>query len=188
MRAESNAVTTQTFATRAMLWLELVALAIGALQFAFAQTSVLHPLLAASGLALLSASIVLVRAVPLLERSPARQQWIEVVALLLSITLLVIATGGIRSALVTFYLIPLAAVALAFGRWPLVALVGAAIFGLGYVLGVFTPGVEVPTVPHGSGVMSSSCCRARQMRRPVPRLRSAFAITCMPEQCQSRID
>ena len=145
MRAESNAVTTQTFATRAMLWLELVALAIGALQFAFAQSSVIHPFLAASGLALLSASIVLVRAVPALERSPARQQWIEVVALLLSITLLVIATGGIGSALVTLFLIPLAAVALAFGRWPLVALVSVAIFGLGYVLGAFTPGVDVHT-------------------------------------------
>jgi diguanylate cyclase (GGDEF)-like protein len=145
MSAESNAVTTQTFATRAVLWLELIALAVGALQFAFATHTVSRPVLAGVGLLLLSVSIVIVRALPALNRSPTRQRWITIVALLICITLLVIATGGIGSALVTLYLIPLSAVALAFGRWPLVALVGAAIFVIGYVLGALTPGVNIQT-------------------------------------------
>ena len=145
MPAESNAVTTQTFATRAVLWLELVALAVGALQFAFAPNTVLRPIVAATALALLSVSIVVVRTLPALQRSPTRQHWIAIIALLISISLLVVATGGIGSALVTLYLIPLAAVALAFGRWPLVALVGLAIFVVGYVLGTLTPGVNIRT-------------------------------------------
>lgn len=145
MSAESNAVTTQSFATRAVLWLELIALAIGALQFAFAPNTVARPIVASIGLVLLSVSIVGVRAFPALQRSAARQHWISIVALLMCITLLVIATGSIGSALVTLYLIPLAAVALAFGRWPLVALVGLAIFVVGYVLGALTPGVNIQT-------------------------------------------
>jgi diguanylate cyclase (GGDEF)-like protein len=143
MPAETNAVTTQTFATRAVLWLELVALAVGALQFAFATTTVSHPLIAAAGLALLSMSILLVRTIPALQRSHTRQHWLAIVSLLICISLLVIATGGIGSALVTLYLIPLAVVALAFGNWLLVALVSAAIVGLGYALGALTPGVDV---------------------------------------------
>ena len=145
MSAESNAVTTQSFATRAALWLELIALAVGALQFAFAPNTVLRPIVAAIGLVILSVSIVAVRALPALRRSATQQQWLAIIALLLSITLLVIATGGIGSALVTLYLVPLATVALAFGRWPLVALVGVAIFVMGYVLGALTPGVNIQT-------------------------------------------
>lgn len=145
MRAETKAVSMQSFATRAVLWLEVVALAIGVLQFAFAPASVVRPLLAAAGLALLSMSIVLVRTLPILQRSTQRQHWLAIVALLACVTLLVLGTGGIDSALVTLYFIPLAAVALAFGRWTLVALVSVAIVGLAYVLGLSTPGVDVHT-------------------------------------------
>jgi diguanylate cyclase (GGDEF)-like protein len=143
MRAESKPGTVQTFATRAVLWLELVALAVGALQFAFAPTTVSKPLIAAAGLALLSMSIVLVRTIPSLQRSPARQHWLAIAALLVCITLLVVGTGGVGSALVTLFLIPLAAVALAFGRWLLVALVGMAVVLLAYVLGALTPDVDI---------------------------------------------
>jgi diguanylate cyclase (GGDEF)-like protein len=143
MRAESKPGTMQTFATRAVLWLELVALAVGALQFAFAPTTVSKPLIAAAGLALLSMSIVLVRTIPALQRATPRQHWLAIAALLICITLLVIGTGGIGSALVTLFLIPLAAVALAFGRWLLVASVGMAVVLLAYVLGALTPGVDI---------------------------------------------
>jgi diguanylate cyclase (GGDEF)-like protein len=145
MGAETNAVTTQSFATRAVLGLELVALAVGVLQFAFATATVTRPLLAATGLALLSVTVVAVRAIPALQRSHARQQWLAIVALLICISLLVIATGGVGSALVTLYLIPLAAVAIAFGNWLLVALISVAIIALGYALGVMTPGIDVRT-------------------------------------------
>lgn len=145
MRAETNAVTTQSFATRAVLGLELVALAVGVLQFAFATATVARPLLAAAGLALLSVTVVAVRAIPALQRSHVRQHWLAIVALLICISLLVIATGGVGSALVTLYLIPLAAVAIAFGNWALVALISVAIVALGYALGAVTPGVDVRT-------------------------------------------
>jgi diguanylate cyclase (GGDEF)-like protein len=133
----------QSFATRAVLGLELVALAVGALQFAFATTTVSHPLIAAAGLALLSMSILLVRMIPALQRSHSRQHWLAIISLLVCISLLVVATGGIGSALVTLYLIPLAAVALAFGNWMLVALVSVAIALLGYALGALTPGIDL---------------------------------------------
>lgn len=145
----------QAFGTRAVLWLEVVALAIGVLQFAFAQATVTRPLIAAAALALLSISIVLVRALPALQRSIPRQHWIAIVTLLVCITLLVVGTGGIGSALVTLYFIPLAAVALAFGRWLLVAIIGLAIVALAYVLGVLTPGIDVRTREFAVMLMSA---------------------------------
>lgn len=135
----------QTFATRGVLWLEIVALATGVGQFAFAPRTVDRPLLAALGLALLSMSIVLVRTLPALKRSAVHQHWIAILALLTCITLLVSGTGGIGSALVTLYFVPLAVAALAFGRWMLVALIAAAIVALAYGLGAWTPGVDVRT-------------------------------------------
>jgi diguanylate cyclase (GGDEF)-like protein len=145
MRAETNAVTTQSFATRAVLGLELVALAVGVLQFTFATATVTRPLLAATGLALLSVTVVAVRAIPALQRSHARQHWLAIIVLLICISLLVVATGGVGSALVTLYLIPLAAVAIAFGNWLLVALISVAIIALGYALGAVTPGIDIRT-------------------------------------------
>ncbi len=141
--ANSATNPTQGFATAALLWLELLALAIGVLQFAFAPNTVHRPLIAALALALLSVSILLVRSIPALQRPVARQHWIAIVALIVSATLLALATGGAYSALVTLYLIPLAAIALAFGRWWLVALLALLIAALGMMLGMLTPGVDV---------------------------------------------
>jgi diguanylate cyclase (GGDEF)-like protein len=184
MRAE-NAVTTQTFATRVVLWLELLALAVGALQFAFATQTVSRPLIAAAGLALLSMSIVLVRTIPALQRSHSHQHWLAIGALLICITLLVVATGGIGSALVTLYLIPLAAVALAFGKWPLVALVSLAIVALGYALGALTPDVDVRSsefavlllsaLAPGIGVAVTLGALIGQMNTAVQRIRDLAA-------------
>lgn len=142
MRA-TNDTESSTFTARAVLWLELVALAIGVVQFAFAPRTVEVPLLAAAALALLSMSILLVRAIPALKRLPARQHAIAIGALLLCISLLLLGTGGIRSAMVTLYFIPLAATALAFGRWLLVVVVAVVIVGLAYALGAMTPDVDI---------------------------------------------
>lgn len=144
MRAANTATNAmQGFATQALLWLEVLALAVGALQFTFAPSTVQRPLLAALALALLTASILLVRTVPALQRPAARQYWIGIFALILCVTLLALATGAAQSALATLYLIPLAAIALAFGRWWLVALLAIAIAALGFVLGAVTPGIEI---------------------------------------------
>ena len=58
--ANSETNRAQGFATTALLWLELLALAIGVLQFAFAPRTVDKPFIAAIALALLSLSIVTV--------------------------------------------------------------------------------------------------------------------------------
>jgi diguanylate cyclase (GGDEF)-like protein len=155
MRAQTDTRTLNSFASRGVLWLQLVALAVGVLQFAFAPSTVVRPFAAAIGLALLSLTILFVRALPVLANKTAYRLWIEIAALLIAITFLAIATGASASVLVTLYLIPLAAAALAFGRWLPVALVGLAIVGLGYALGGLTPGVDVRSSEFAAILMSA---------------------------------
>lgn len=133
----------QGFATTALLWLEVTALTIGVLQFVFAPATVQHHLVAAAALVLLSASMVLVRAVPALQQPPARQHGIAVASLLISITLLSYATGAAHSTLMALYSIPLAATGLAFGRWWLVFLLALVAASLWVLLGAMTPGVVI---------------------------------------------
>ena len=76
-RSSRQRPTTQGFAARALLWLQLLTLAVGALQFAFVPGAVERPLLAAVALALLDVSMLLVRTVPALQRPLARQHWID---------------------------------------------------------------------------------------------------------------
>jgi diguanylate cyclase (GGDEF)-like protein len=133
---------TQGFATKALLWLEALALAIGALQFTFAPATVAHPALALAALAGLSVWMVLVRVVPVLYQSHARRHVMAVGALTLFAFAVALATGGSHSALATLFMMPLAAVALAFGRWWLVVAVGVCIALLGLLLGAFTLGVD----------------------------------------------
>lgn len=143
MNAAPAGSATQGFASKAVLGLELLALAIGVLQFAFAPATVANPVLAGVALALLSFSILLVRLTPALQRPVARQHAIAIVATLLYVTLIAFATGAAHSALVALYLVPLAIAALAFGRWWLVALVAIVIALLGMLLGSLTPQVAV---------------------------------------------
>jgi diguanylate cyclase (GGDEF)-like protein len=136
-------VATEAFATRAILWLQLAALAIGVLQFAFVPQTVERPFVAAFGLALLAASIVLVHALPLLKLAVDRRHWLAIGTLLVCVTVLCLSTGGTRSTLVTLYVIPLTATALAFGRWSFVVLVAFVIVALAYALGTWTQGADV---------------------------------------------
>ena len=134
---------TQGFAARALLCLELLALAIGALQFAFVPYSVGRPMLAAAALGLLTFSILLARTVPALQRPITRQHWVDIAALIICISLFAISTGAVHSFVVPLYLIPLAGAALAFGRWWIVLLLAAVIAALGFVLGALTPQLEI---------------------------------------------
>lgn len=154
MRAATTASNAPAFAVQALLWLEIVTLVAGALQFAFAPSTVQKPLLAVVALALLTVSIPLVRVVPFLQRTAARQHVAGIGALTACITLLAIATGAAHSALVTLYLMPLAAVALAFGRWWLVALLTVLIALLGLLLGALTPGVNIREAEFGVLMLS----------------------------------
>jgi diguanylate cyclase (GGDEF)-like protein len=164
------------FASRALLWLELLTLTIGVLQFAFAPTTVERPLVAIVALAFLSISI-LVYTVPALQRPPSRQHWIGIVALVLCVTLLCLATGAARSALVTLYVIPLAVVALAFGRWWLVALLAVGIAVLTAFLGALTPGLIVRSADFPILVFN----------RLVPGLATALILATLIEQMRSAV-
>ena len=58
MRADpATAADTEGFAARSLLWLQLLTLAVGALQFAFVPSAVEYPLLAAGSLALLTFNV-----------------------------------------------------------------------------------------------------------------------------------
>jgi diguanylate cyclase (GGDEF)-like protein len=150
MSAEHTPTTTiHGFATRALLWLQMLTLAVGAMQFAFAPATVERPLLAALSLGVLAASTLLVRVVPLLKRSPIRQHWIEIAVLVAVVTLLAIATGAASSRLLPLYLVPLTGVAVASGRWWLVLLLGVAIAALGFVLGALTPELDIASREFG---------------------------------------
>lgn len=178
MRAATTATNAaQGFATRALLWLEVLALAVGALQFAFVPSTVQRPLLAALALALLTASILLVRTVPSLQRPAARQYWVGIAALLLCVTLLAIATGAAQSVLVTLYFIPLAAIALAFGRWWLVALLAVVIAALGILLGALTPGIDVRSAEFAVMLLS----------KLAPGLAISLILGALIEQMQSAV-
>ena len=138
MRAEEPAGDNRGFAAAVLLWLHLLILTAGALQFAFVPQSVLQPLLAVVALTLLTVSMLVTRSLPSLQRPIARQHWIDVASLTLCITLLCAATGAARSSLLSLYAAPLAAIAVAFGSWWLVILLAAVIGALGMVLGALT--------------------------------------------------
>ena len=64
MRAEQPASDNRDFAAGVLLWLHLLILTVGALQFAFVPESVLQPLLAVVALAVLTLSILVTRSIP----------------------------------------------------------------------------------------------------------------------------
>ena len=152
--AQPAAAQTLGFAARALLCLELLTLAIGALQFAFVPESVERPMLAAAALALLTVSILSSRTVPSLQRPIARQHCVDIAALIVCITLFAIATGAARSFLVPLYLIPLVGASLAFGRWWIVLLLTTVIAAVGFLLGALTPQTDIAGPEFGVQLLS----------------------------------
>lgn len=139
MRAEQPASDNRGFAAAVLLWLHVVVLTAGALQFAFLPHTVQQPLLAVAALALLTVSMLITRSIPVLQRPLARQHWIDVSSLMLSVTLLCAATGAAHSSLLALYAIPLAGIAAAFGSWWLVVMLAIVVGALGLMLGSLTP-------------------------------------------------
>ncbi|WP_129641499.1 GGDEF domain-containing protein [Peristeroidobacter agariperforans] len=152
--AQPAAAQTQGFAARALLCLELLTLAIGALQFAFVPDSVERPLLAATALGLLTVSILFSRVVPAFQRPIARQHCIDIAALIVCITLFAVATGSAHSFLVPLYLIPLVGASLAFGRWWVVLLLTTVIAAVGFLLGALTPQMDIAGPEFGVQLLS----------------------------------
>lgn len=134
--------------------LELLTLAIGALQFAFVPESVERPMLAAAALGLLTVSILFSRTVPAFQRPIARQHCIDIAALIVCITLFSVATGSAHSFLVPLYLIPLVGASLAFGRWWVVLLLTTVIAAVGFLLGALTPQMDIAGPEFGVQLLS----------------------------------
>lgn len=134
--------------------LELLTLAIGALQFAFVPVSVERPMLAATALGLLTVSILFSRTVPAFQRPIARQHCIDIGALVLCITLFAVATGSAHSVIVPLYLIPLVGASLAFGRWWIVLLLTCVIAAIGFLLGALTPQMNIGGPEFGVQLLS----------------------------------
>ena len=143
MPAEQPASDNRGFAAAVLLWLHLLILTAGALQFAFAPRAVQQPLLAVGALALVTLSMLVTRSIPSLQRPIARQHWIDVTTLMISVTALCAATGAVRSALLSLYAVPLAGIAVAFGSWWLVVLLAVVVGALGLLLGSLTPGTYI---------------------------------------------
>ena len=139
MRAEQPASDNRGFAAIVLLWLHLLILIAGALQFALAQQTVQQPMLAVGALTLLTVSILMTRSIPALQRPIARQHWIDVISAMVAVTALCAATGAVRSSLLSLYAIPLAGIAVAFGSWWLVVLLAIVVGALGLLLGALTP-------------------------------------------------
>jgi diguanylate cyclase (GGDEF)-like protein len=178
MRSQQPAAAqTQGFAARALLCLELLTLAIGALQFAFVPESVERPMLAAAALALLTVSVLFARTVPALQRPITRQHCVDIAALVVCITLFAIATGAAHSFTVPLYLIPLVGVAVAFGHWWGVLLLAALIAAIGFVLGALTPQVDIGSPEFGVQLLSVLA----------PGAAVALIIAALIEQMQSAV-
>jgi len=143
MRAEQPASDNRGFAAAVLLWLHLLVLTAGAAQYGFAPHAVQQPLLAVGALALLTLSMLVTRSIPALQRPVARQHWLDVITLTISVTALCAATGAVRSSLLSLFAIPLAGIAVAFGSWWLVVLLAVVVGALGLLLGSLTPNTYI---------------------------------------------
>src|SRR5690606_11627860 len=111
-------------------------LAVGAFLFAFVPSVVTRPLVAVIGLVLMTLGMLVVRVLPAFRRQPSGGHWVEIFVLVVGITLFALASGAAQSPILTLYLVPLTAAALAFGRWWIVLLLSGVIVLVGYVLGL----------------------------------------------------
>lgn len=136
---------------RALVGLQLLTLAVGVMHFAFASHAVAQPLLAAAALAVLAIATVASRA---LAWPRTRQHSVDVVALIVSITMLAAATGAAHSTLLPLFLAPLTSAALAFGRWWLVLVLAAGAAGCMFALGAMTPEAHIGAPEFGVQVLS----------------------------------
>jgi diguanylate cyclase (GGDEF)-like protein len=149
MQAPRAAEPQTRIADRALIAFELIVLAMGVLQFAFASASIERPLLAIGTLAALASLTVLLRLAPLVRARNSVQYGLDISVMCVAITLLAFASGAARSALTALYLLPIAAAAMAFGRFWIVLVVAAVVGGLSFMLGMLTAELEVGSAEFG---------------------------------------
>ncbi len=175
MSTDTAISTARTSETRALLGLHLVVLSIGVLHFAFVPNAVERPLPAAAALAISTVVLMFVR---VFASMPARYRYaLEIVAMMIAINMLVFATGGARSVLLALNSVPLAALGTAFARWWIVLLGALVLAAVGFLLGVFTPNVDVQSPEFGVLLLSTL----------VPGLAIGLVISGMTERMDAAI-
>jgi diguanylate cyclase (GGDEF)-like protein len=132
----------RSLAASILLWFELLALAIGVAQFAVAHEAITHPTVAIVALALLFTLAVAVRLLPYFKKHLTQRCAWDTLALLAMASSFTYATGGVHSAVLALFLLPLTGAAIALGRvgYGVVALLVA---GAAIALGMTTPGISV---------------------------------------------
>lgn len=115
----------------------MLALTLGALQFAWAPATMRSPWIGMSALGLLAAVSILVRALPATVLKPHPAYTTRVIVLLVYCTLILAAIGAPAGPLACMYLIPLACAAFSLGRVAVIAAsiaAGVLFFGLAFWL------------------------------------------------------
>lgn len=129
-------------ATHTLPWFALLAAVVGAAPFAVARDTILQPRLAGLALAGLLLETVLTRLLPLFQQRGGLRVLCDIVALLLFSILICAATGGLESHLLTLFLLPLTASAIALSRFGF--MLAALIVVLAFVLlGALTPQAQL---------------------------------------------
>lgn len=129
------------FASRALLWMNALALVLAGLQFAFAPNSIEYALVAGLSLLILAIATLLVRSFS--WPNSVYQHSIDLSVLTACLAAFAISSGGLRSPALPLFLIPLAGAAVAFASWWAVAIGVGIITLLALTLALFTEGVSI---------------------------------------------
>lgn len=129
------------FASRALLWMNALALVLAGLQFAFAPNAIESALVTGVSLLILAMATLLVRSFS--WPNSLYQHAIDLGVLTACLTAFAISSGGLRSPALPLFLIPLAGTAVAFATWWAVAIGVGIITLVALTLAAFTDGVSV---------------------------------------------
>ena len=136
-----------------LLWLEMLALSLGALQFAWAANTVRSPWLGMTALTMLALASILMRTLPSTMLPPKAAHILRVCVLLAYCTLVLAAIDGTRGPLICMYVIPLTCAALSLGR--AVTLAASAVAAMLLVLLAWWMKLEVASVAFLAGLAAT---------------------------------
>lgn len=164
---------TRNLASNILLGFEVLAFVIGAAQFLAASEAITHTSAAIAAMILLALAASALRLVPQLRRRIGLRTWLEVLALLIAVVTLAIATGGIHSPVLALLLLPLTGAAIALDKWGYAAI--AVLAGCAAVLlGMATPDVSIESSTFVVWLIGTSA----------PALIATTAIAVLVEQMQ----
>jgi diguanylate cyclase (GGDEF)-like protein len=135
------------FSSRALLWMNALALVLAGLQFAFAPNTVEAPLLAGLSLLILAMATLLVRSFS--WSNSLYQHSIDLTFLTGCLVAFAVSSGSLRSPALPLLLIPLAGTAVAFATWWAVAIAVGVIALVALALAALTDGVSIASTAFG---------------------------------------